>query len=68
MVCLRNIRINALHKGDNDNDDDDDDNNNNNNNNHTLRNNPEERSSHLRRGGSLKSLKVCVRLCLEEHQ
>jgi len=30
MVCLRNISINTLHKGD---DDDDDDNNNNNNNN-----------------------------------
>ena len=37
MVCLRNICINTLHKGDNDddndNDNDDDDNNNNNNNN-----------------------------------
>ena len=36
MVCLRNICINALHKGDNDddnNDDDGDDDNNNNNNN-----------------------------------
>ena len=39
MVCLRNICINTLHKGDDDddddddNDDDDDDNNNNNNNN-----------------------------------
>ena len=33
MVCLRNICINILHKGDNDDDDDDDDNNNNNNNN-----------------------------------
>jgi len=32
MICLRNISINTLHKGD-DNDDDDDDNNNNNNNN-----------------------------------
>jgi len=31
MVCLRNICINILHKGDNDDDDDDDDNNNNNN-------------------------------------
>ena len=31
MVCLRNICINTLHKGDNDDDDDDDDNNNNNN-------------------------------------
>jgi hypothetical protein len=29
MVCLRNICINTLHKGDNDDDDDDDDNNNN---------------------------------------
>jgi hypothetical protein len=33
MVCLRNICINTLHKGDNDDDDDDDNNNNNNNNN-----------------------------------
>ena len=33
MVCLRNICINTLHKGDNDDDDDDDDDNNNNNNN-----------------------------------
>ena len=32
-VCLRNMNINTLHKGD-DNDDDDDDNNNNNNNNY----------------------------------
>ena len=31
MVCLRNVCINTLHKGDND--DNDDDNNNNNNNN-----------------------------------
>ena len=35
MVCLRNICINTLHKGDNDDDDDDDSNNNNNNNNNT---------------------------------
>ena len=34
MVCLRNIRVDTLHKGDIDDDyDDDDDNNNNNNNN-----------------------------------
>jgi hypothetical protein len=37
MVCLRNISVDTLHKGDteddDDNDDDDDDNNNNNNNN-----------------------------------
>ena len=33
MVCLRNICINILHKGDDDDDDDDDDDNNNNNNN-----------------------------------
>jgi len=36
MVCLRNISVDTLHKGDNDDDDDDDDdddNNNNNNNN-----------------------------------
>ena len=31
MVCLRNICINTLHKGDDDDDDDDDDDNNNNN-------------------------------------
>ena len=33
MVCLRNVCINTLSKGDNDDDDDDDNNNNNNNNN-----------------------------------
>ena len=33
MVCLRNICINTLHKGDDDDDDDDDDDNNYNNNN-----------------------------------
>jgi len=32
-VCLKDISINTVHKGDDDNDDDDDDNNNNNNNN-----------------------------------
>ena len=40
MVCLRNICINTLHKGDNDdddNDDDDDDDDNNNNNNNNLK-------------------------------
>jgi len=31
MVCLRNISVDTMHKGDNDDDDDDDDNNNNNN-------------------------------------
>jgi hypothetical protein len=36
MVCLRNISVDTLHKGDADDDDDDDDNNNNNNNNNTL--------------------------------
>jgi hypothetical protein len=37
MVCLRNICINTLHKGnDDDDDDDDDDDNNNNNNNPTI--------------------------------
>jgi hypothetical protein len=40
MVCLRNIRVDTLHKGDTDDDDDDNDddnnNNNNNNNNNTL--------------------------------
>ena len=29
MVCLRNISVNTLHKGDGDDDDDDDNNNNN---------------------------------------
>jgi hypothetical protein len=33
MVCLRNISVDTLHKGDTEDDDDDDDNNNNNNNN-----------------------------------
>jgi hypothetical protein len=32
MVCVRNISVDTLHKGDIDNDDDDDNNNNNNNN------------------------------------
>jgi hypothetical protein len=32
MVCLRNISVDTLHKGDTDYDNDDDDNNNNNNN------------------------------------
>ena len=32
MVCLRNIYVNTLHKGDDDDDDDDNNNNNNNNN------------------------------------
>jgi hypothetical protein len=32
MICLRNICINTLHKGDNDDDDDDDDDDDNNNN------------------------------------
>jgi hypothetical protein len=36
MVCLRNICINTLHKGDDDDDDDDDNNNNNNNNNNVI--------------------------------
>ena len=33
IVCLRNISVDTLHKGDTEDDDDDDDNNNNNNNN-----------------------------------
>ena len=37
MVCLRNICVNTLHKGDDDDDDDDDDNNTNNNNIHKQR-------------------------------
>jgi len=35
MVCLRNISVDTLHKGDTEDDDDDDDNNNNNNNNNS---------------------------------
>ena len=35
MVCLGNMCMDTLHKGDNDDDDDDDNNNNNNNNNNT---------------------------------
>jgi hypothetical protein len=35
MVCLRNICVNTLHKGESDDDDDDDDNDNHNNNNLT---------------------------------
>ena len=37
MVCLRNISVDTLHKGDTDDDDDDDNNNNNNNNNMFLK-------------------------------
>jgi hypothetical protein len=36
MVCFRNISVDTLHKGDNEDDDDDDDDNNNNNNNMAL--------------------------------
>jgi hypothetical protein len=36
MVCLRNISVDTLHKGDTEDDDDDDDNNNNNNNNRII--------------------------------
>jgi hypothetical protein len=36
MICLRNICINTLHKGDDDDDDNDNNNNNNNNNNSTM--------------------------------
>jgi len=36
MVCLRNISVGTLHKGDTEDDDDDDDNNNNNNNNNKI--------------------------------
>jgi hypothetical protein len=35
MVCLSNISVDTLHKGDTDDDDDDDNDNNNNNNNNT---------------------------------
>jgi len=38
MICLRNISVDTLHKGDIE-DDDDDDNNNNNNNNNNINNN-----------------------------
>jgi len=36
MVCLRNISVDTLHKGDTEDDDDDDDDDNNNNNNNTI--------------------------------
>jgi hypothetical protein len=36
MVCLRNISVDTLHKGDTDDDDNDNDGNNNNNNNNNL--------------------------------
>jgi hypothetical protein len=36
MVCLRNISVDILHKGDTEDDDDDDNNNNNNNNNNNV--------------------------------
>ena len=36
MVCLRNISVDTLHKGDIEDDDDDDDNDNNNNNNNLI--------------------------------
>jgi hypothetical protein len=36
MVCLRNISVDTLHKGDTEDDDDDNDNNNNNNNNNNI--------------------------------
>jgi hypothetical protein len=38
MVCLRNISVNTLHKGDTEDDDDDDGDNNNNNNNNNCNN------------------------------
>jgi hypothetical protein len=44
MVCLRNISVDTLHKGDTEDDDDDNDNdNNNNNNNNNLKVNMEHR-------------------------
>ena len=48
MVCLRNICINTLHKGDDDDDDDDDDDNNNNNNKQMKEKLKQEYSSKLR--------------------
>jgi hypothetical protein len=36
MICLRNISVDTLHKGDTEDDDDDDDDNNNNNNNNNI--------------------------------
>jgi hypothetical protein len=39
MVCLRNVSVDTLHKGDTEDNDDDDDNNNNNNNNNNNGNN-----------------------------
>jgi hypothetical protein len=40
MVCLRNISVDTLHKGDTEDDDDDDDDNNNNNNNNNDKRRP----------------------------
>jgi hypothetical protein len=53
MVCLGNICINTLHKGDDDGDDDDDDNNNNNNHHH-------EYPSHLERVFFSKNLSELI--------
>jgi len=39
MVCLRNISVDTLHKGDTDDDDNNDNNNNDNNNNNIVRHN-----------------------------
>jgi hypothetical protein len=40
MVCLKNISVDTLHKGDTENDDDDDDDNDNNNNNNNCSTSP----------------------------
>jgi len=37
MICLGNMCMDTMHKGDNDDDDDDDNNNNNNNNNNSIK-------------------------------
>jgi hypothetical protein len=52
MVCLRNISVDTLHKGDTDDDDDNDnDNNNNNNNNNVIRNQTSQDKSLLEKPG-----------------
>jgi hypothetical protein len=54
MVCLRNISVNTLHKGDNDDDNDDGNNNNNNNN-----NNHRDNTRAVRRETKLALLNQC---------
>ena len=50
MVCLRNISLDTLHKGDNEDDDDDDDDDDNNNNNNNIINNNNNNNNKLQMG------------------